>query len=108
MNRLEVSSGIPLTRALTVIVSVAVPRLIWTEPVGLAKSVSSKFAPLKRDMPLDAVPSSASVTAFVPSAVGRLKMMSVGRAAVRDRLQPGVGHRCRRPIITTLPSFAFV
>src|SRR5450432_2149846 len=88
MNRLEVRSG----RALTAIVSDALPRLICTEPVGLAKSVVSNVpALLKRDIPLLVVPSSASVAAFGPA--GRLKMTSVAVPKFD---------------ITMLPLFAFV
>src|SRR4051812_21449620 len=74
MNRLEFRSG---DKAPTAIVSAALPRLIWSELVGLLKSVVSKVPPLlKRDMPLPEVPSSARVAAFV-GPEGRLKVTSL-------------------------------
>jgi len=56
-------------------VSAALPRLIVSELVGLAKSVVSNVAPLSRDNPLPGVPSSESVAAFGPA--GRLKITSL-------------------------------
>src|SRR5581483_11004641 len=56
--RLALKSG----RALTAIVSAVLPRLIFSELLGFAKSVVSMVT-LKRDKVL-LVPSSASVTAF--------------------------------------------
>src|SRR5688572_32844592 len=47
IDMLEVRSGM----LNTVNVSAALPGLIVTDPVGLAKSVASKVAPLKRHMP---------------------------------------------------------
>src|SRR6185295_6181005 len=70
--RLALKSG----TAATVMKSVALPRLIVSEPLGLAKSVVSIVPPLRRDKVLPLVPSSWRVMLFSGPA-GKLKTTSV-------------------------------
>src|SRR5262245_12107587 len=101
--RPAVKSGRPLM----VNVSPAFPRLIVTDPVGLAKSVVSNVPfPLRsRDMPLLDVPSSSRIT--VLAAAGKLTITSAAEPVFEIGSRP-VKRTWPKLLIVTLPSLALV